>query len=78
MEEESIVWEGNVDKGKWLAQVVGIPNNEYRGILKIMDSDGNVRYQREVSVSSRVYFGPERNDVKEWSKVILDWVDNFS
>jgi hypothetical protein len=78
MDEEQIVWEGTVDRGKWVAQVSRIPNSDFRGVLKIKDTDGVLKYQREVAVSSTPYVGPESKEVREWSKIILDWVDNKS
>ncbi len=75
--EETLVWEGSVDKGKWFVKVVGIPNNPVRGTLQIFNSAGEMKYQREVSVNQS---GPTNysSTVSEWQKIILNWVDNQS
>lgn len=75
--EETLVWEGSVDKGKWTVRVFGIANNSTRGTLKIFNEAGEIRYQREVSVDQS---GPTNysKTVTEWQKIILNWVDNQS
>lgn len=76
-ETGTLVWEGSVDKGKWIVRVFDIPNNPLRGTLQIFNEAGEVRYQREVSVDQT---GPTNysKTVTEWQKIILNWVDNQS
>jgi hypothetical protein len=75
---ENVIWEGSVDKGRYIAKVVSIPNNYVRGVLKIIDLEDVERYSREVGVSQDAPFGAGISDVREWHKVITDWVSNKS
>jgi hypothetical protein len=76
--QETVIWEGSVDKGRFTAKVVGIPNNSFRGILKILDLEGTERYQNEVGVSYDAPFGAGIKDVREWHKLITAWIANQS
>lgn len=76
--QETVIWEGSVDKGRFTAKVVGIPNNSFRGILKIVDLDDVERFQSEVGVSYDAPFGAGIKDVREWHKLITTWVNNQS
>ena len=76
--QETVIWEGSVDKGRFTAKVVSIPNNSFRGILKIIDLDDVERYQAEVGVSYDAPFGAAMKDVREWHKLITTWVANQS
>lgn len=75
---ESVIWEGSVDKGRYMAVVMSIANNQTRGILKLIDLDGVERYQAEVGVSYDAPFGAGIQDVREWHKLITKWVTNQS
>jgi len=66
----SDVWEGSV-AGKYSAKVERIENNEHRGVLKILDGDNNVLYQKEVSAD----LTPAASS--EWRRVITTWVQNY-
>jgi hypothetical protein len=57
---------------------VSIPNNSFRGILKIVDLDDVERYQAEVGVSYDAPFGAAIKDVREWHKLITAWIANQS
>lgn len=75
---ETVIWEGSVDKGRFVAMVVSIPNNQFRGVLKLIDLDGVERYQAEVGVSYDAPFGAGLNDVREWHKHITSFIANLS
>jgi hypothetical protein len=75
---ESVIWEGSVDKGRYVAMVMSIPNNQTRGVLKLVDLDGVERYQAEVGVSYDAPFGAGIKDVREWHKLITSWITNQS
>lgn len=77
-QQETVIWEGEVDKGRFKALVVSIPNNQTRGVLKLVDLDGVERYQVEVGVSYDAPFGAGIKDVREWHKLITTWVANQS
>jgi hypothetical protein len=77
-ELETVIWEGSVDKGRFVALVVSIPNNQTRGILKLVDLDGIEKYQAEVGVTQGAPFGAGIADVREWHKLITTWVANQS
>jgi hypothetical protein len=77
-QSETTIWEGSVDKGRYTAVVVSIPNNQTRGILKLVDLDGNEKYQAEVGVTQGAPFGAGIADVREWHKLITTWVANQS
>lgn len=77
-QSETVIWEGSVDHGKWIAKVVGIPNSETRATLQIFDSSGSMRYQREVGASYSSDYNANARYMKEWSSIILNWVDNNS
>jgi hypothetical protein len=76
--QETVIWEGSVDKGRYMAKVVSIANNQTRGILKLIDLDNVERYQAEVGVSYDAPFGASIKDVREWHKLITFWVSNQS
>jgi hypothetical protein len=76
--QENVIWEGSVDKGRFTAKVVSIPNNQFRGLLKIQDLDGFGLYESEVGVSYDAPFGAGVKDVREWHKLITNWISNHS
>lgn len=75
---ETVIWEGVVGGGNWASKVIGIPNNQTRGILKIYDLDENKLYEREVGVDYTAPFGANTANVQEWQSVINYWLKNFS
>jgi hypothetical protein len=75
-QQETVIWEGNVDKGRYVAMVVSIPNNQSRGVLKLVDLDGVEKYQAEVGVSYDAPFGAALKDVREWHKLITTFIAN--
>lgn len=76
--QDEIIWEGPVGRTPVTAQVVAIPNNYNRGIVRIIDGEGTELYQREVSVSRNQPFGGTKEDMQEWKNVIASWVANYS
>jgi hypothetical protein len=67
----SNVWEGSI-AGKYSAKVERIENSEHRGVLKILDEDNKVLYQKEVSADLTSAAS------SEWRRVITTWVQNYS
>jgi hypothetical protein len=77
-QSETIIWEGSVDKGRFFVKVVAIENNLTRGTLQIFDSSGVMKYQREVNAVLSSNVEANSRNVKEWTDIILDWIDNKS
>ena len=76
--KEDVVWEATVDGHTWLAKVVGMESNEYRGILTVTRvSDDKEILREEVGLSYGAKFGPDVDDVNLWAQMVIGAIDHF-
>lgn len=84
-DEGYLIWQGEVDKGDWLVQVVrSYPLedgsvNQSIGVLSIYEHLGNTNYRRVwssyVYLRHQAMFGPDVEDVTEWQDISIDIID---
>ncbi|UDL15962.1 hypothetical protein QEH42_gp256 [Microbacterium phage Pumpernickel] len=69
------IWSATLDK-KWLVEVTGHEDSQYRGTLTIKDGD-EVVFTQEVGVSYGAMFGPDVDDVATWQTIAINYIDNL-
>jgi hypothetical protein len=74
--EPDIIWQSQVENYSVVIESIG--ENMWRGNLKIYNSEGELRYQREVSVKRGLEVGGDTDNFREWEKVITTWIHQYS
>lgn len=69
-----ILWEAKLDD---TYQCKTERTSESTGILKI-EQDGNILFEKAVTLSYRALFGPDIADVYEWEQICIDFVDGLN
>ena len=72
------VWEGPIGNTAYNVVIVPIGGNMKRANLTIRNSEDEILYQREVSVTRREPLGGTKENMAEWQKVVNTWLHNFS
>lgn len=70
----SYVWESRLDQ-KYHCFVTRVA--EGKGVLKIVDENNHILYEKEVGLSYGAIFGPDMSDVSDWEKTCINVVDNL-
>jgi hypothetical protein len=74
--EPDMIWQSQVENYSVVIESIG--ENMWRGNLKIYNSEGELRYQREVSVKRGLEVGGDTDNFREWEKVITTWIHQYS
>lgn len=69
-----ILWEAKLDD---TYQCKTERTSESTGILKI-EQDGNILFEKAVTLSYGALFGPDIADVHEWEQICIDFVDGLN
>lgn len=74
--EHRIIWQSGIDNGAWRADVTGTEDTSI-GVLRIYDGKtGEQRFEQSVPLAYGAIFGPDVDDVYQWQKTILNWIDS--
>ena len=67
-----IIWKSKVDKkfDVWVERVA-----PYEGEL-VISEDGKMLTVQQVTITYDAKFGPDINDVRDWERVCIDFIDN--
>lgn len=71
-----IVWDNTLDQGAYRAQVQRDDNEPYRGLLVVVDDNGNVIHKEQVGLAYAARFGPDVDDVNTWMERTVEVIDN--
>jgi|AntAceMinimDraft_1070359.scaffolds.fasta_scaffold27880_2 hypothetical protein len=74
--EPDMIWQSQIENYSVVIESIG--ENMWRGNLKIYNSEGELRYQREVSVKRGLEVGGDTDNFREWEKVITTWIHQYS
>jgi len=74
--EPDMIWQSQIENYSVVIESIG--ENMWRGNLKIYNSEGELRYQREVSVKRGLEVGGDTDNFREWEKVINTWIHQYS
>jgi hypothetical protein len=74
--EPDMIWQSQIENYSVVIESIG--DNMWRGNLKIYNSEGELRYQREVSVKRGLEVGGDTDNFREWEKVITTWIHQYS
>lgn len=78
MDEEQPIWMGQVAH-LYTLKVMPIGDNMNRGNLEIYQtSTGDLKFQKEVTVNRMLEGGGDAAMLREWQRVVVDWVKNKS
>lgn len=75
---EDIIWSGDVGpaNSRYQAKIVRIGQSIFRGVLHILDDEGEELYQKEVPIAHGSAFGADAQVAAAWRRVIDDWLQN--
>lgn len=70
---EMPLYEGPIGNTGMTLRILPIEDHMHRGILNVLDVDGNLAYQKEVPVDRMIPNGGTAKHFAEWQKAVLNW-----
>lgn len=74
--DEQPIWESSI-ANFYTFRIMPIGDNMHRGNLEIWHKEtGELRFQKEVTVNRMLENGADDAILREWRRVVVDWVQN--
>lgn len=76
MPTSDVIWSGPIGNSGFVMCIEPIGSNMNRGLLVIENQEGEELYQKEVPISRGSNGGGSPANIREWQRVVTNWITN--